>query len=68
MSDWIKCSDRLPQERLSVLASASGFHVFNLYLHRGKWLVDGPASTAQQTQEVDFTVTHWQPLPAPPTE
>lgn len=80
MSDWIKCSDRLPEldtpvwlrmpenimivgERSSstdgwMWAACYGFY-FNAI---GEW--DANESDASD----EYEPTHWQPLPAPPTE
>lgn len=68
MSGWIKCEDQMPEQLLSVLAAGRGGKVFNLYRHGERWLVDGPFNGQHQSGEVKFPITHWQPLPSPPTE
>jgi hypothetical protein len=71
---WIKCSDRLPPvnedgESCSVLLygmdilSDFGSHQFIGYLMEGKFYCDAGYSPHQC-----YHVTHWQPLPPPPTE
>jgi len=68
MSDWIKCSDRLPPIRKKVL-------VYRL----GKKTNDGPffAMTCGNEHRpwryidgdrCDITPTHWHEIPAPPTD
>lgn len=63
MSEWIKCSERLPKVNQSVLAVRLDT-VCNLYLHEsGKWKTDGYSIK----EHVGFDdVTHWMPLPAAP--
>lgn len=71
---WIKCSDRLPPvnedgESCSVLLygidilSDFGSHQFIGYLMDGKFYCDDGHSPHQC-----YYVSHWQPLPPPPTE
>lgn len=71
---WIKCSDRLPPvnedgESCSVLLygmdilSDFGSHQFIGYLMDGKFFCDDGHSPHQC-----YYVSHWQPLPPPPTE
>lgn len=71
---WIKCSDRLPPvnedgESCSVLLygmdilSDFGSRQFIGYLMEGKFYCDGGHSPHQC-----YYVSHWQPLPPPPTE
>ena len=71
---WIKCSDRLPPvnedgESCSVLLygmdilSDFGSHQFIGYLMEGKFYCDDGHSPHQC-----YYVSHWRPLPPPPTE
>lgn len=68
MSEWIKCSDRLPPIRQKVLA-----------YRLGKKTNDGPFFAMTCGNEIrpwryidgdrcDISITHWQPIPDPPTE
>lgn len=68
MSEWIKCSDRMPELRKTysrycsarVIVNTESIGIqFGELEHSGQWSVAG-------YQHRD--VTHWQPLPAPPTE
>lgn len=60
---WVKCSDRLPESDTNytenVLVYNGGVHVAYCYVPSGKW-------TAPFMGDVAI-VTHWRPLPAPPT-
>nr|WP_315415881.1 DUF551 domain-containing protein [uncultured Pseudomonas sp.] len=58
MSDWIKCGDRLPAEDADVLCS-DGVDIF-IASHHNSFFTG-------EFQDL-LWVTHWQPLPAPPTE
>lgn len=64
MSEWIKCSERLPEkvEKLLVyFGEEGGFDEdrtdVGAYMFK-KWMGDSEFYTAK--------VTHWQPLPKPP--
>lgn len=58
MSDWIKVEDSFPAEDVDVLCS-DGIDIFIASQHNSFF-----------TGEFHdlLWVTHWQPLPAPPTE
>lgn len=64
MSDWIKCSERLPELGVEVMAAdiykeiAIG-HYFLGYQDKLCFSDSGDHLG---------TITHWQPLPGPPTE
>ena len=64
MSEWISVKDRLPDPAKYVLISQrrDGVCVGYLMNKYGTWwkTPDGPVSTKD--------ITHWMPLPAPPTE
>lgn len=63
MTNWIKCSERLPEDGVGVLAWWSGGCVKALYDPRPK-----------EWKHYDYLdmrlsgVTHWQPLPEAPNE
>lgn len=70
MTEWIKCSERMPEEFADVLVVTEdsqvreGYHfvyagappVWKIYCYRKLYVND-----------VEI-VTHWMPLPPPPTE
>jgi len=58
MSNWIRCSERMPELNLKVLVwDDTGIYEANLRYHGGWASAYGP-----------LCPTHWQPLPEPPTE
>ena len=70
MSEWIKCSERLPDETYPY-----GCHTDDVLCRTraGKFVIamlarttTGPAWYDQNSLERD--ITHWQPLPPPPAE
>ena len=67
-SDWIKCSDRLPEEHEDVLVAMNdgkykSIHVGYAY-NGGDWMIDGKF----WHEEGDPSITHWMPLPDMPKE
>ena len=71
MSDWIKCSDRLPEHDAQVLVYR-GDSIGDIFLaeclildggHKRRWLYGGTEYFAGHDN-----ITHWTPLPNPPTE
>lgn len=58
MSDWIKCSDRLPDKYGEYLASTSARPC-------GWVVVYAPVGWIASEE---YPVTHWMPLPEPPAE
>lgn len=68
MSEWIKCSERLPEPGLRVLATDGSF-VGEAYMSAaGNWYRYGtPWAVAWKDWSKDnTTVTHWMPLPDAP--
>ena len=68
MSQWIKCSERLPEETevfggddLSpdVLVIDQFEDMFVACTHWGKWI---------RLKHDDCVISHWQPLPSPPED
>ena len=55
MSEWIKCSERLPEEKVVVL-TWDGYDICTAYRVRDYW------------NDTIGWPTHWMPLPAPPAE
>jgi hypothetical protein len=67
MSNWIKCSERLPEEgagRYLVLLNGAYPLVGTYMLHR--WSADVSTLDASIDVGIDSEVTHWQHLPEPP--
>ena len=70
MSEWISVEDRLPEDRgwdpecsVNVLTyCAAGFVDIGFYAHDVEFWCSGVGD------ELEETITHWQPLPAPPTK
>lgn len=71
MSEWIKASDRMPDEEISVLVMQDGndvceYLILQAQLFQGDWYAD------HENGLIDFydalNVTHWMPLPEPPKE
>lgn len=80
MSGWIKCSDRLPEldtpvwlrmaddimvvgERSSSTDGWMWAAVYGFYFNQ-----DGQWDASESDASDEYEPTHWQPLPAPPTE
>lgn len=65
MSQWIKCSERMPDDFMDVLIT-DGIYVEVMWLDcEGYWdsWVDGGYRTVCPDD-----ITHWMPLPKPPQE
>lgn len=61
--EWIKCRERMPEQAKRVLVWGIYYNakcVMVACLQRQKWLIEGMFS--------DATITHWMPLPEPPSE
>jgi hypothetical protein len=76
MNGWIKVSDRMPEENERVICY--GVHEYGkeeFYVAPGYWFYKHEGKVQWSTLEWDGvggnqyfrTVTHWQPLPVPPT-
>lgn len=64
MSEWIKCSDRLPENGIPCLVFApeydvDGYSIATYTNGRKKW-------TDNHFTFITEYVTHWMPLPEPP--
>ncbi len=64
MSDWIKCSEYQPLELLRVMVS----YRKGLYRESGLGFKDGDHYILDGSLVSAEYVTHWMPLPEPPTE
>lgn len=77
MSDWIKCSDRLPDEDVIVIGSGflygkpeNGRYVEPTILAEGEFHGLITDEDGEVVADFDGTMdpTHWQPLPSPPKD
>ena len=68
--EWIKCSDRLPDDCKPVLAVWMGQTQDVTFIHDdGVWFGYDPFDDNYRGEEVtDCHLTHWQPLPDPPKD
>lgn len=65
MSEWVKCSERLPDGRRTVLVWLKGGVLPIIWTWMGKnWAVNVTAEILGRHQDI----THWMPLPEPPKE
>lgn len=64
MSKWISVSDRLPPYYEHVLCMSEGEICLTWYASDG----DNEIWTVAYEEETLIDVTHWMPLPNPPTE
>jgi hypothetical protein len=63
---WISVKDMLPKDLETVLAFCKDGSMFvGRHTSRGRWQI---WTAMKSTKIVSRTVTHWMPLPAPPTE
>lgn len=63
MGEWIKCSERMPEEGEDVIVT-DGRVVEVMWVDEiGLWYATSPYSVA-----CGDWITHWMPLPAPPEQ
>lgn len=57
MSEWIKCTENLPEQGIKCLVfdAETKYISINIIMEDGKWYVG-------------YNITHWMPLPQPPKE
>ncbi|ELY3763482.1 DUF551 domain-containing protein [Cronobacter sakazakii] len=60
--EWIKCSERMPESFVDVIAS-DGKQTFCAHIIEDDWW----CVTSEMAEEPG-PPTHWMPLPAPPAE
>ena len=70
MGEWIRVEDRLPDENTDVLAVfPSGNMVVCRYYDQDEDITFWQASVDDGwSSDMDFTPSHWMPLPEPPKE
>lgn len=70
MSEWIKCSDRMPAPDQYVLVKVAFGRVHLACQRRGEWLQDKEYcnSSGFISSVIGNRITHWQPLPSPPEQ
>lgn len=61
MGDWIKCSERMPQNDDTVL-------ILTGYMQTAYWCAEENQWNWGDEYWFPEVVTHWQPLPAPPKD
>lgn len=65
--EWIKCSDQMPKHGETVIF-ASGNRVLAGHYDDGRYLKKPVGKWNWLGRIFSHPVTHWQPLPEPPTE
>lgn len=65
MSGWISVSERLPKYSYDVLVADANWQSV-AYIIDGEWKAANVDCGANFRVYLDFTPTHWQPLPEPP--
>jgi hypothetical protein len=65
MSQWIKCSERMPPVNVAVLVCVNDVVQKNVFCWDGEAWCDWYDEYDELAQD---TFTHWMPLPEPPQE
>lgn len=69
MSEWISVEDELPEDVLVLVVTRKGFVTVGEYdAKNNQWIALDPYLLGCIDSVIYPTVTHWQPLPAPPKE
>jgi hypothetical protein len=68
MSEWIKCVNEMPAQGQTVIAFSNvvGVSAATYWQHE-PGIHDGCTHFCAECGDEVFPVTHWQPLPEPPT-
>jgi len=68
--EWIKCSERMPEISSRVLVAIRGKYVTNATYTSwtGAKTEKGRAPRFEDLRGIVHQVTHWMPLPEPPTD
>lgn len=68
MSDWIKCSEQMPDDEQECLVQThSGCRYISFYDEHTGLFFDSPGGNQINCIE-HILVTHWMPLPEPPKD
>lgn len=62
MSEWIKCSERLPENGHPVITFSKSTQKYNMLIYGSGMFLN----FRQDVTETYPQVTHWMPLPNPP--
>lgn len=65
--EWIKCSERMPEHGKTVVFTSGG-RVLAGHYDDGRHLKKPVGKWIWLGRIYSLTVTHWMPLPPPPTE
>lgn len=69
MTEWIKCSDRMPPRIPDTSTEYLVYETLNNMVQHDYWNVpEGNKSCQAFWNNYHDSVTHWMPLPEPPTE
>lgn len=69
MSEWIKCSERMPDKDSKVIAYTSfGQIIFGMHYRWKKYELQALDPLVSECTSWQGSVTHWMPLPEPPTD
>ncbi|EKS1846891.1 DUF551 domain-containing protein [Cronobacter malonaticus] len=78
MSEWIKCSERMPELDTVVIGGFLGWDgnfVYDCFARSSKasddgwvWVYCEQFGRGDWLHDDEYEITHWMPLPAPPAE
>lgn len=69
MNNWIRLMNRIPDQGQRVLVYSPDLRVMSAqYFLHDPGVHDGDTGFCDENGDDIFPVTHWQPLPSPPTE
>ena len=69
MSEWIKCSERLPEESERYLVCDLPYKIMSVVPYSAKWKRFNCYDTFDEEYvngQGEYAVTHWMPLPSAP--